>query len=189
MSEPEMKLNPSSADKPDLDWSQVRETVQMLNLAVAQISGTLHEGDESVNHLASTFTSMVGNVETANIAAENLPDSTEKETIRSNCQAVAKEMQNAIIAFQFYDKLTQRLGHVADSLHVLSNLVSSPEQLYNPYAWRGLQEKIKSNYTVEGERAMFDIILSGRGVDEALALAKQIREEAEQQDDDDVELF
>lgn len=189
MSKPEIKMSPSNSDKPDLDWSQVRETVQMLNLAVAQISGSLHEGDESVNHLASTFTSMVGNVETTNLAADNLPDSTEKSTIQSNCQAVARDMQNAIISFQFYDKLNQRLAHVANSLHVLSELVSNPEKLYNPYAWKGLQEKIKSNYTVAAERAMFDMILSGRSVEEALDLAQQLRQEAQHKDDDDVELF
>lgn len=189
MANPERTLSPSNSEKPDLDWSQVRETVRMLNLAVAQISSGLHEGDESVNHLASAFTSMVANVETANLAAQNLPESAEKDTIISNCQSVSQEMQHAIIAFQFYDKLSQRLAHVANSLHVLSELVATPEQLYNPYSWKGLQQKIKSNYTVESERAMFDLILSGRSVDEALDLARQMREERETQANDDVELF
>lgn len=115
MSNAEKTLNPSGSENPDLDWSQVRETVMMLNLATAQISGTLKEGDESVSSLADAFTSMVGNVETAHMAAEELPDSTEKDTIIKNCEAVASEMQHAIMAFQFYDKLTQRLSHVSSS--------------------------------------------------------------------------
>ena len=35
-------LSGSTALRPDLDWSQLKETVLMLNLAVAQIDGSLH---------------------------------------------------------------------------------------------------------------------------------------------------
>lgn len=31
-----------------LDWSQVRETVRMINLAVAQIEMSMNEGDDSI---------------------------------------------------------------------------------------------------------------------------------------------
>ena len=101
---------------------------------------------------------------------------------------MTNEMQQAIIAFQFYDKLCQRLMHVSKSLGVLASLVSDPAKLYNPYEWKGLQEKIKSKYTVEAERIMFEFILQGRSVEEALELAKQSKPESSQQDDD-VELF
>ncbi len=188
ISSPRLNISPSNADKPDLDWSQVRETVMMLNLAIAQISGTLGDGEESVASLADSFTSMAGNVQTAHLAAEQLPDSTEKNTIINNCESVTNEMQQAIIAFQFYDKLSQRLMHVSKSLDVLGNLVSDPLKLYNPYEWKGLQEKIKSKYTVESERLMFEFILNGHSVEEALELAKQSKTEANS-DDDDVELF
>jgi hypothetical protein len=177
---------PSSADNPDLDWSQVRETVLMLNLAVAQISSTLVEGDDSIAKLADTFTSMVGNVETVNMAASQLADSTEKQTIAENCASVLNEMQRAIISFQFYDKLSQRLSHVSNSLNVLGNLVSDPNKLYNPYEWKGLQEKIKSKYTVESDRIMFEYILKGHTIEQALELANQ---SAPSDTGEDVELF
>jgi len=186
LSEP--SASPSSADKPDLDWSQVRETVMMLNLAIAQISGTLGEGEESVTSLADSFTSMADNIHTANLAAEQLPDSAEKKTIINHCRSVTNEMQQAIIAFQFYDKLSQRLSHVSKNLNVLGTLVSDPAKLYNPLEWKGLQEKIKSKYTVESERIMFEFILEGRSVEQALELAIQHKKE-NAQDDDDVELF
>lgn len=188
MSSPENAINPSNSANPDLDWSQVRETVMMLNLAIAQISGTLRDGDESVASLANAFTSMMGNVETARMAAEELSDSSERDTILKNCEAVVSEMQHAIIAFQFYDKFNQRLSHVSSSLAVLANLVSDPERLYNPYEWRGLQKKIQSKYTVDSDRLMFEYILSGHSVDEALEMAKQT-EQSSKQEDDDIELF
>jgi hypothetical protein len=181
-------MSPSGAEKPDLDWSQVRETVMMLNLATAQIAGTLREGDESVTTLANAFTTMVGNVESAHVAAEALPDSPEKDTIIRNCEGVLGEMQHVIMSFQFYDKLNQRLTNVSSSLNVLASLVSDPTKLYNPYEWRGLQKKIQSQYTVESERKMFEYIAAGHSVEEALAKAKA-DEQAPKPAEDDIELF
>ena len=62
MSSQENALSPSTSANPDLDWSQIRETVAMLNLAVAQIAGTLTEGDDSVRTLVDSFTSMAGSI-------------------------------------------------------------------------------------------------------------------------------
>lgn len=188
MSNSESNPTPSTSENPDLDWSQVRETVLMLNLAIAQISGTLKDGDDSVATLADSFTTMVGNVETAHLAAEKLADSTEKETIINNCNLVVSEMRHVIMAFQFYDKLNQRLSHVSGSLGVLGEMVSDQTKLYNPYEWRGLQKKILSKYTVESDRLMFEYILSGHSVEEALEMARQAEQSAKQEDDD-VELF
>ncbi len=178
---------PSLAENPDLDWSQVRETVLMLNVAVAQIENSLVNGDESVNTLANSFTSMVANAQMIGMAAEKLPESLEKHTVVHNCTEVAEKMRAAIVAFQFYDKLTQRLTHLSNSLDVLGELVQKPEQLYSPYAWRGMQEKIKSKYTVESDKAMFEAILKGCSVQEALSIAQH--HEKNSTSDEDVELF
>lgn len=53
----------STAEAPDLDWSQVSETVRMLNLTVAQISMARYEGEDSVGALTSSFTRMVSSVD------------------------------------------------------------------------------------------------------------------------------
>ena len=180
-------LNGSRANNPDLDWSQVHETVLMLTLAVAQIEGALKSGDESVNTLADSFTSMVGEVETIAAAAKQLEENKEKSTISQSCQAVSEQMRATIVAFQFYDKLTQRLTHLSNSMEALANLVATPESLYNPYAWRGLQERIKSQYTVESDKAMFEAILNGKSVQAALQSSQQASEPHTKSDD--VELF
>lgn len=183
--EPVKNLGPSAAHNPDLDWSQVRETVLMLNAAMVQIENALRSGDESVNALTDSFTSMVGNVEVIAAAARELPVNPEVNVINNNCTDVSGKIQAAIVAFQFYDKLTQRLSHLRKSLDSLATLVADPSRLYNPYEWRGLQEKIKSRYTVEADRAMFDAILQGHSVEEAL----KISQDTEDQSKDDVELF
>jgi len=183
MAEP-IPISPSNASRPDLDWSQVRETILMLNLAVAQIELTLKHGNESVSTLGDSFTSMAGNVEV--IRRVMLAQPSVDKNLESVCDSVAADVQNAIVAFQFYDKLTQRLSHLSHSMNCLARLVADPSKLYNPLAWVGLQEKIKSSYTVESDRAMFKAILNGASVEDALhasELAKQ------QEADDDIEFF
>jgi hypothetical protein len=179
--------SPSSTNKPDLDWSQIRETVLMLNLAVAQIEHAMKEGDDSVNTLTNSFTSMIGHAQVIRSAAENLADGAEKDTVMENCEAISTRMQSAVMAFQFYDKMTQRVTHVSNSLAALGELINHPTHLYNPYEWKGLQEKIKSKYTIESDRKMFEAILNGATVDEALKQAQQAQRD--NGDDESVELF
>lgn len=55
-------LPPSTAARPDLDWSQARETIMMLKLAVAQIAMVLQESSGSVDVLTHSFTDRYGNL-------------------------------------------------------------------------------------------------------------------------------
>ncbi|SEQ21678.1 hypothetical protein SAMN05421693_12052 [Ectothiorhodospira magna] len=156
----------------------------MLHLAVAQIERTMGDGNDSVNTLTRSFTAMVGKSQSIHVAADNLPESREKDTILSNCQEIEASMAEAIMAFQFYDQLTQRLTHIGNSLDDLARLVADPQRLYNPYEWHGLQRAIRSKYTNEADRRMFDAILGGASIQEALALPSSTAE-----DGDRIELF
>ena len=177
-------VSPSTSHAPDLDWSQIRETILMLNLAVAQIENAMSEGDDSVNTLTNTFTSMIGDAEVIRLTSESLPEGNEKQAIQKHGTEIHNNMGAAIIAFQFYDKLNQRLSHVANSLSSLAELVNDPQQLYNPYEWKGLQEKIKSKYTIDADKKMFDALLGGATVEDALETGK-----ANSADDSDIEMF
>lgn len=189
----EQKLTPkersraSTAHAPDLDWSQIRETVMLINLAVAQIENTMRDGNDSIDTLTDSFTSMVGHIQIIDTAADEIPDGDAKETIKHNCSRVQEKVHSAIVAFQFYDKLTQRLCHVSNSLAALVELVGDQNMLYSPYNWRGLQEKIKSQYILSEDQKMFDAILQGASVKEALQLFQE--HATESQDSVDVELF
>lgn len=175
-----------SPKKPDLDWSQVRETVLMLNLAVAQLEWSMKEGNESVDTLTDTFASLVGGIQAIGMAAENLPDTPEKNTIKANIEPATDKINSAIVAFQFYDKLSQRLAHVSNSLAALGHLIDEPTRLFNPHEWHGLQAMIKSKYTIKQDRIMFEAILNGATIEEAHQLSV-----SENNDDgnDDIELF
>jgi predicted methyltransferase MtxX (methanogen marker protein 4) len=178
---------------PDLDWSQVRETVLMLELAAGQVDAAMRDSNSSVQTLTDTFTSMADTLGTIDVALGTLPDTVGngmvKAEIQDNARQVAQKVHQAIIAFQFYDKLVQRLDHVCHSLSGLSGLVSDTGRLYNPAEWSALQDLIRSKYTMTEERGMFDAVMAGATVDEAL---KHYMTERMQQVEDsggEIELF
>lgn len=175
-------MTSSSAQNPDLDWSQVRETVRMLNLAVAQIEMSMKEGDDSVDTLTDAFTTMAARVKVIEKLEKDKGDEKSQQVVEQ-CGEVASEMQHAIMAFQFYDKLTQRLSHVSHSLESLVGLIDDNSRLYNPIEWSLLQEKIKSKYTMPAEHDMFDKMMQGMSIEEIL------HETQHSQVDDDIELF
>lgn len=176
----------STSHSPDLDWSQIRETVAMLTLAVARIEYAMRDGNDSVDTLTESFTSMVGNTQVISMAAADLPEGKMRDTILNNCNAVDAKMQSAIMAFQFYDKFTQRLNHISVILNSLSDIVSDSERVYSPYEWRALQKMIKSKYTLDTDQKMFDAILKGKTVEEAL---KEGVKEKIEKEGSDIELF
>ena len=137
-------MTKSTAQQPDLDWSQVQETIRMMNLAVAQMEVSMKEGDESVDTLTDTFSTMVARVQVIEKIVKKKDQDDELDSVIEQCEAVSLEMQKAIVAFQFYDKLTQRLSHVSHSLEELSALVADQSRLFNPIEWTLLQEKIKA---------------------------------------------
>lgn len=182
----------STAANPDLDWSQVKETVLMLRLAAAQIDFSLHEGNSSVDALTDSFTTMAASMQAIERRAQQLfsqhgIDDHLSQEMLAHCDSVSSKVQQAIVAFQFYDKLVQRLDHVVDSLSKLGELVGDSTRLYSPREWRGLQEQIRSRYTMGAERELFDALMNGEDIQRVL---DKMREWAQTTSaDDDIELF
>ena len=186
----------SSAVKPDLDWSQVKETISMLCLAMAQIETTLNDSSCSVGELTDTFTGMAQDALKVAQLCNELNSASQWETRRNEladtAARISQQMNRSIVAFQFYDRLSQKLGHVNLSLTHLGELISDARRLYNPEEWRRIQDEIRSHYTMECERMMFDLIMQGATVTEALALYRHQFEQTEglrNDSNDEIELF
>jgi len=180
----------SSASNPDLDWSQVKETVLMLKLAVAQVDFSLKDGNSSVNVLTDSFTSMASGIkavdtETSQLFKKYNVSEADRAALKDNYLQVTSKMEQAIVAFQFYDTLVQRMDHVVDSLSRLSELVGSPDKLYSPNEWSALQQGIRGGYSMEKERELFDAIIAGEDIAEVLERMQQMARAK----DDDIELF
>lgn len=185
----------STSARPDLDWSQLKETILMLNLAVAQLEQSMSEGNASVATLSSSFTALATNLGDIQSSVVNMKDENDggekmKTIIEGSATTALDKVHSSIIAFQFYDKLSQRLDHVSLSLSSLSQLIADPNSLYSPLEWKKLQEQIRSKYTMEEEREMFDNVISGMAIEDALAAFREAKTLTnEQADEDDIELF
>ena len=179
----------TTAHQPDLDWSQVRETVLMLELAAVQIESAMKDSNSSVEVLTQSFTTMASYVKMISDTVRTLPDEGNtgiaKKNLGGASEHVAGMMHQAIIAFQFYDKLVQRLTHVGSGLGELGGLVSDTGRLFNPGEWVALQQKIKSGYSTAEEVAMFNAVMQGTPVHEAVdRFMAEMKDRA-----DDIELF
>lgn len=181
------------AHAPDLDWSQIRETVLMLELAAGQVEAAMKDSNSSVEVLTDTFTSLADTLQLIDAAIDTLPDTIGnglvKAEIVANSQLVSSKVHHAIVAFQFYDKLVQRLDHVCHGLAGLSKLVANQDRLYCPSEWKALQETILAKYTMVEERAMFESVLNGATVQEALGTYMAARMQEIESSGGEIELF
>ena len=180
-------MTQSDSKQPDLDWSQVRETVKLLTVSVTQVETCMKNGDASVNTLTESFTSLVSHMNSINELLDSFEPSEEKEAALNHCMETTEKIQASIMAFQFYDRLQQSLSHVAEGLKGLSSLVESPERLYNPSEWQKFKQEIRGRYTMESEKIMFDAIVQGKSIEEAIQLAAKADEAGK--DEDEIELF
>lgn len=166
------KYSGTRASRPDLDWSQLKETILLLELAAGQIEHALRDSNTSVEVLTDSFTTMAGYLRSMSGVLSTFSSDGEEGEKKLEMQRMAESVtgmvQQSIIAFQFYDKLTQRLSHVCHSLAALNGLVGDSSRIYNPNAWVMLQEKIRSKYTTPDEHALFEAVMSGMPVEEAL---------------------
>jgi hypothetical protein len=154
---------------PDSDLNQAQETVKLLTLSAVQVDVILQESDLSVNTLTESFTDIVESMHMINNYLLSLEASKPKAEALACCAETKEKIQAAIIAFQFYDRMQQCLQHVTSNLRGLSKLVESQSRLYNHTEWQEFQSQIRSGYTMESEKMMFDAILQGKSVEEAIA--------------------
>lgn len=149
---------------PELKAAQLQQTLLVLRIAASQLLASLREADQPVQQLGEAFAEMAQAEESS---------------------ALSQPLQQATTALQFYDTLTQRVEHVAHSLQWLESLLADPQQLNSSEAWQQLQQQIRSRYTMEHERVLFDAILAGEDAAQVMqALQQSLRETR-----DEVELF
>ena len=182
----------SAAQNPDLDWSQVRETILMLGITVAQVQHAMDESSASFNTLSNSFTDTAHHIEALKAALSTTVLPAELQLEQKIAEISDKNIQS-IIAFQFFDRLSQRLDHVCKTISELACLVSDRTSIYQPDAWLALQKSIRSQYTMEQEKVLFDAILSGAPFHEALAQAGHVsltpNHKPHPESDGDIELF
>ncbi|HQN42476.1 MAG TPA: hypothetical protein PK724_10280 [Pseudomonadales bacterium] len=157
----------------------------MLQLAVAQIEASILDSEKSFNRLAENFTGIIA-------TAQSAPDLVSQvELLRQRLVALQSDVQNAVVDFQFFDRLAQRLSHVKDSLQELGDVLTDSSRIHLPSVWTDLQQHLKSRYTMQCEREMFEMMLAGGSVEDALAHFREnfLKERAAQAECDNIDLF
>jgi len=173
------------------DWNQINATIKMLTVATGQIDLSLKVGDKSVDVVGAAFEELLAHVGSITstmkeMTAENFED--KKHVIKILCEHTEKQTQSFIVAFQFYDELSQRMNHVASGLSGLSELISDKEKFKKSTEWKHLKESIREKYTIQSEIDMFDAVMKGESIIDALKVLLTERPEVEEVFND-VEMF
>lgn len=149
-----------------LGSKEVQQTILVLNLSVAQIDLSITEGDNSVNTLIDSFTFMSQHIDQIQQAGSKLAEMSgdqagmdeHKSTLLSEAGELSQKMQQAVIAFQFYDKLSQRLEHVSHGLSGLAEIVSHEMKVKNEEEWEAFKASVRKGTTMREEEELFELI-------------------------------
>jgi len=177
------------------DLLHIKETVSMLFLAVCQIEASIKESNTSVDSLTASFTDLAKHSREVDQHVQEMTDLSDIDNIKRQVSETSIEMQTkinqAITAFQFYDRVSQRLDHVARNLERVSDVIGNPADINNPGIWEHIQNEVKNSYSMESERIMFEHIMRGASVKEALEIYHHHFKQEESSDncDDEIELF
>jgi hypothetical protein len=177
------------------DSCHVRETINMLYLAVCQIEATLSDSNNAVDTLTRSFVQLAEHTSLVNQQIQEIHRVEDLARLKDDMASTAAEMSANISAsiksFQFYDRICQRLDHVARGLERVSRVMEDKQRINNPEAWHQIQEAIRGSYTMEAERIMFEFVIRGGSVQEALQIYRHHfdRQDTVAKGDDEILLF
>jgi len=160
----------------------VKSKHELLNLSVAQLICIVNEGNQSINELTEAFVFISSAVEKLVNKSQTGTLSEELPELEGRLTSMHERIQQSIVAFQFYDRMSQKLNHVTTTLMNINALDdSSPEQ-----QWAKIKNAIAQSYTMESERIVFERIMAGESIERALTACEEYQDRP---NDDNVELF
>ncbi len=160
-----------------IDANQLAQLCQLLK---TQIKLAFMQSDQSVNILGNQFTQLMENLHQMTDSSNVDPDNS--QNLKHLLDTSKKSIQDIVIAFQFYDRLTQQVGHVSNAIALFEQQLESKQEI-TPKQWEELFYQIRSAYTTVEEKEAFDQIFSAKG----LAPVENRIDNSEP--DDDIELF
>ena len=159
-------------------WFHTKSTVTMLYLAICQIETSIADSNQSIQQLTDTFT---------RLAEKSLSESNANQETVWTSSEMRERINQAITAFQFYDRINQRLQHVSNGLEKMSDMFNDTERLNDQTAWQKIQSEVEASYSMDAERKVFQKIMDGASVKEAMAYYQS--QVQQQHNNDDIELF
>ena len=146
--------------------SHTANQVTLLQLAAAQLALSLKETEQPFDDLSKLFIEIVEGYNTME-GLIGSTDSGEIEKLQELHKGTQARVRNAIIDFQFYDRMTQRLQHIMgtiqDAIKTLEIKANG-----NDAEWQEIFARIEKSYTMREETQLFDSIRSGEGFETAV---------------------
>lgn len=179
-----------------LEWKEVKKTILALNLSIAQIDLSMTEGSNSVDTLIDSFNFLREGIDSIRNELNSGETKAATSHFLQDVDTFTDKVTAAIVAFQFYDKLSQRLQHVSKSLSALADIISSEDQSLDEKTWQNFQDKMEKYAAMREEYELFELIFK-EGVSSEAAIEQmkvKMRQKLESQSkvsaqDDDIELF
>ena len=164
----------------DLSWKDIRKTIMTMNLAVAQIDLSMTEGEFSVDTLIDSFSFMNGEIDRINSVLQG--DHVDIDQIRTMLTQqsidLTEKADASIVAFQFYDKLSQRLHHVSQSLSALTDIISCGDCIVDEGNWDKFMDSMAKYACMREESELFELIFErGYSATTAVEMIKEILSE------------
>lgn len=184
-----------TTDIQDKQLIEQTEKISMaLNLSIAQIDRSLEEGGDEISKLIENFnfmSSMLKQIQEHNLNILNKNQSDDiinekSQMIQNTSASLQFQMNSTIIAFQFFDRMTQRLQHVSKSLDELTQLVQKDVSEQSPEQWEKFRSVVGKQVSMEEEQQLFEMIFDQNI--SAKQAVKKIKESIKY-DEDEIELF
>jgi hypothetical protein len=145
------------------------QTSKVIDLAVAQIEVAIDESNGSMKILTDSLFSVTDKFEDLDAKIRVMKEQSKLDItdFETQCNAVVSDIKAVVIASQFYDRLSQRLHHISDSLQSLS--IGLEQQ--QPSQALSILDKTKKSYTMPEEDLIFDWVMEGKTLKEILILS------------------
>jgi len=140
------------------DWSPEQQFVRLLELCEAQIGSAMRDAETAVETLLHAFNGVSETSRSMLASTDALQGTLDPQVIgelNRQFDAIRGQMNSAVIALQFHDKLTQRLDHVRHSLLRLAAFTCDGAQRSQRQQWDQLLATLRQLYRTEEERQIF----------------------------------
>ncbi len=160
------------------DWSFDAEIVGFVSMAKAQIAVAMRDADAPVGDLAQLISDIGLSGLQMRAAVATLDDkaSTAVAALANEIETLSARVREASVALQFHDRLVQRLTHAHSVLDMLGEVVSDRQSHRSQADWDHLRTQIRSQYSMEHERLVFDLLVGGASPEHVLEALQNLRE-------------
>ena len=169
-----------------------KNIAELTRLAAAQIRVAVTESGDDIDALTHSFREIVNQDKLIRDNIEQLPDDSTTKKIKDDIALLSTELRsninNAVVAFQFYDRLCQRLDHTSECLRGLSEIEDHKLQTSADEVIK-LRDNVYNHFTMIEERQLFDAVLSSKDFEQAIKEYSVARIKSLEVEEDDIEFF